>query len=48
MACPAMDMEAAFLRALNGTRRYRIRGRILELMDGDGKPLVGLEERNLK
>jgi len=48
MACPSMDMEAAFLRALNGTRRFRIQGRILELMDSGGKTLVRLEERNLK
>jgi heat shock protein HslJ len=48
MACPSMDTETAFLRALNGTRRYRIEGRILELMDGEGRPLVRLEERNLR
>ena len=47
-ACPGMDTEAAFLRALNDTRRYRIQGRRLELMDGDGRTLVRLEERNLK
>jgi copper homeostasis protein (lipoprotein) len=48
MACPSMDTETAFLRALNGTRRFRIQGRILELMGNDGKTLVRLEERNLK
>ena len=48
MACPSMETETAFLRALNATRRYRIQGRTLELMDGDGKPLVRLEERNLR
>jgi len=48
MACPSMDTETAFLRALNGTRRFRIQGRIMELMDNDGKTLVRLEERNLK
>jgi copper homeostasis protein (lipoprotein) len=48
MACPSMDTETAFLRALNGTRRFRIQGRILELMDNDGKTMVRLEERNLK
>ena len=48
MACPAMETETAFLRALNGTRRFRIQGRILELMDGGGKTLVRLEERNLE
>jgi copper homeostasis protein (lipoprotein) len=48
MACPAMETETAFLRALNGTRRFRIQGRILELMDAGGKTLVRLEERNLE
>ena len=48
MACPSMDFETAFLGALNATRRYRIEGRILELMDENQKPLVRLEERNLK
>jgi uncharacterized lipoprotein YbaY/heat shock protein HslJ len=47
MACPSMETEAAFLRALQDTRRFRIRGRFLELMDGRGNLLVRLEERNL-
>jgi len=48
MACPAMDTETAFLRALEGTRRYRVLGRVLELLDDRGRLLVRLEERNLR
>lgn len=47
MACPTMDTEAEFIRALENTRRYRVRGRTLDLMDGGGRVLVRLEERNL-
>src|SRR5262249_8377652 len=47
MACPSMQTEAAFLKALDATRRYRLDGRNLELMDDKGKVLVRLEERNL-
>ncbi len=46
LACPSMDTETAFLRALQATRGYRIRGRILELKDDRGMFLVRLEERN--
>jgi copper homeostasis protein (lipoprotein) len=46
--CPSMDTEAAFLAALGATRRYRVFGRILELLDDHGQLLVRLEERNLK
>jgi copper homeostasis protein (lipoprotein) len=48
MACPSSETETAFLRALQETRRYRLSGRILELMDTRGRRLVRLEERNLK
>ena len=48
MACPQMDTEAAFLRALGETRRFRAHGRTLELLDSRGKALVQLEERNLE
>jgi putative lipoprotein len=46
-ACLSMTTEHAFLRALRATRRYRLRGRVLELLDDRGKFLVRLEERNL-
>jgi putative lipoprotein len=48
MACPSMNTETAFLRALAGTRRYRVSGRFLELLDDNGRPLVMLEESNLR
>jgi putative lipoprotein len=46
MACASMDTERAFLRALERTRQYRIRGRMLDLMDDRGEILTQLEERN--
>ncbi|HEY6194339.1 MAG TPA: META domain-containing protein [Candidatus Eisenbacteria bacterium] len=46
MACPTMQTETKFLRALAATRRYRISGSMLELMDARGEPLARLEERN--
>jgi copper homeostasis protein (lipoprotein) len=48
MACPAMETETTFLRALQETRRYRLNGRTLDLMDDRGRRLVRLEERNLR
>jgi len=48
MACPSMDIESAFLRALNAARRYRVQGRTLELSDDRGRLLARLEERNLR
>ncbi len=48
MACPDMKTESAFLRALNDTRRYRVLGRTLELLDSGGRVLARLEERNLR
>jgi heat shock protein HslJ len=48
MACGSMDTEDAFFRALDETRRYRVKGRVLELLDGNGKVLAELEERNLR
>ena len=47
-ACPSTGTETAFLRALNETRRYRVEGRFLQLLDAAGNPLVRLEERNLE
>jgi heat shock protein HslJ len=48
MACPSMDTENAFLKALDATRHYRVEGRTLELLDERGKVLALLEERNLR
>jgi len=48
MACPSMQTETKFLRALAGTRRYRISGRMLELLDDHREALARLEERNLR
>jgi len=47
MACPALDTENAFVRALEATRRYRLRDpRNLDLLDANGRVLARLEERN--
>jgi copper homeostasis protein (lipoprotein) len=48
MACVDMKTETAFLRALEATRRYRVRGREVELYDGKGSVVARLEERNLR
>ena len=48
MACPSLDRETAFLRALEGTKRFRLAGRRLDLEDAAGVVLMELEERNLK
>ena len=48
MACLDMDTETAFLRALERTRHYRIRGRTLDLLDAGGGLAARLEERNLR
>jgi heat shock protein HslJ len=47
MSCPGMETETAFLKALEGTRRFRLVGRHLELEDAHGQVLARLEERNL-
>jgi copper homeostasis protein (lipoprotein) len=47
MACPRMDVEEAFLDALEHTRHYRFSGRNLELIGQDGALLARLEESNL-
>jgi copper homeostasis protein (lipoprotein) len=47
-ACPSLETETALLAALERVRRYRVFGRILELLDDRGGLLVRLEERNLK
>jgi heat shock protein HslJ len=44
LACKqGMETESAFLKALNQVKLWRITGRKLELMDGDGKVLAELE-----
>lgn len=45
MACPggAMALESAFVRALEKTASWRVRGRILELYDSRSKPLMNFE-----
>lgn len=48
MLCPSMSTEVAFFKALDSTRRYRLLGRMLELLDDQGALLVRLEERNLQ
>ena len=48
MACPSLETETAFLKALEGTRRFRLAGRHLELEDEHGAVLARLEERDLK
>jgi uncharacterized lipoprotein YbaY/heat shock protein HslJ len=48
MICPSMGNETAFFKALDATRRYRMLGRMLELLDGRGNLLARLEERNLR
>lgn len=48
MACQSMDTETRFLSALDNTRRYRILGRLLVLLDERGRLLARLEERNLR
>src|SRR5262245_3632636 len=45
MTCPALQTEAKFLHALESTRRYRIKGRTLDLLDGNGELLAKLEAR---
>ncbi|HMN45806.1 MAG TPA: META domain-containing protein [Povalibacter sp.] len=47
MACPNMDFEAAFGKALNAATRWKISGAHLELFDADGKVVARFEERNL-
>jgi putative lipoprotein len=48
MACVDMKTEQAFFRTLERTRRYRVSGRRLELLDQGGSLLASLEERNLR
>jgi copper homeostasis protein (lipoprotein) len=47
MACPNMDLESAFGKALNAATRWKISGAHLELFDADGKVVARFEERNL-
>ena len=46
MACSLLETETALFRALADTRRYRVRGRNLELLDDRGRVLAQLEEEN--
>lgn len=48
MACPDMETEKRFLKALGETRRFSVSGRMLTLLDARGRVLARLEERNLK
>jgi copper homeostasis protein (lipoprotein) len=43
MACPAMQTEQAFLKALDATTRYEIVGSNLTLFGADGAPVARLE-----
>lgn len=47
MACASMETETAFLKVLEGTRKFRLAGRRLDLEDANGVVLAQLEERNL-
>jgi copper homeostasis protein (lipoprotein) len=48
MACPSLEIETEFLGALDATRRYRVTGRVLELMNSSGTVVARFEEANLK
>jgi heat shock protein HslJ len=48
MACDDLDVETAFLRALEATRTYRVRGRTLDLFDGAGDRVARLEAQGLR
>jgi len=44
MACPGgMETERGFLKALGQVKRWKIAGRLLELMDGSGKVVAVFE-----
>ncbi|MGD0446033.1 MAG: META domain-containing protein [Edaphobacter sp.] len=44
MMCPSgMDVERRFLNALNETKRWKIEGQELKLMDGEGKVVAVFE-----
>ncbi|MGI4886557.1 MAG: META domain-containing protein [Janthinobacterium lividum] len=43
MACPALPTETAFLKALEQTRTYQLRGDTLRLLGADHAPLARLE-----
>jgi copper homeostasis protein (lipoprotein) len=47
MACPSLELETQFLRALDATRSDRVSGRTLELLDAKGSVVAVLEEANL-
>jgi putative lipoprotein len=47
MACDGMRTEQAYLRALAATRRWRIEGAALVLMDGQNRVLARFEARGL-
>jgi heat shock protein HslJ len=47
MACPSLELETQFLRALDATRADRVSGRTLELLDAKGSVVAVLEEANL-
>lgn len=45
MACPDLEAEQAFVRALEATARHRVLGGMLELYDAEGALLVRFEGR---
>ena len=48
-AClPANDIEERYLSALNATASQRVTGKVLELLDADGKVRMRLEARGLE
>jgi heat shock protein HslJ len=48
MLCDDGGIETEFFRVLDETRRYRVQGRTLELLDDRGRSLARLEERTLR
>ncbi|HWK73203.1 MAG TPA: META domain-containing protein [Povalibacter sp.] len=47
MACPDVNFEEAFVKALESTRHWKISGAHLELSDATGKVVARFESRNL-
>jgi heat shock protein HslJ len=47
MACPDMQTERAFMKALEATARWQISGAQLDLFGADGALAAGFEARNL-
>jgi heat shock protein HslJ len=47
MACPDMQTESAFMKALDATARWQISGAQLDLFSADGAVVASFEARNL-